>query len=110
MEDRLLLIEVIAVSISTLTLIITAIIAVRKALAFKRTFSSFRHHAEPKLITLMNESEIAQSRAFGILDKLDILLARVESAKVSLNKTRIILNAVRDIMAKVSPLMEYVGI
>ncbi|MFA5810320.1 MAG: hypothetical protein WC935_08330 [Thermoleophilia bacterium] len=110
LEDGLLLIEIIAVSISILALLVTAILATRAALVFNKTFSSFRSNAEPKIITLMNEAEIAQSRAFGVLDKLDILLSRVETARLTLNKTLVLIRAIRDTMAKVSPLMEYVGL
>ncbi|MFA6001216.1 MAG: hypothetical protein WC828_03775 [Thermoleophilia bacterium] len=106
----MLLIEVIAVSISILALVVTAFLAIRAALAFNKTFSSFRSKAEPKVITLMNEGDITQSRAFGVVDKLDILLSRVDAARLTLYKTLVLVKAIRDAMAKVSPMMEYVGL
>lgn len=106
----MLLIEIIFVSISTLALLVTAIFAIRAAIALNKTFSSFRSKAEPKIVTLMNEGEITQSRAFGVLDKLDILLSRVDAARHTLYKSMVLIGAIKDLMAKVSPLREYVGL
>ena len=103
-------IEIIAVTFSVVTLIVVAFLAVRAALAFKRTFYSFRRKAEPKAYNLINGGEIAQTRAFEIVDKLDRLQTLVEKTRVDLLRTWVLIDALKDAWGRVAPILSYVGL
>ena len=106
----MLVVEIVIVSVSVIILLATAVVTARAALSFKKTFSVFQRHAEPKIIMLMNEGEIAQSRAFGVLDKLDILQRKIEAARMAIYKMLVLIMAIRDTMARISPWLQYVGL
>lgn len=105
----MLAIEIIIVVAGYIVLGYSGTKLVKKAIGFGRSAKMLNEHSQPRIMTMMAQSDVARQRVFSITGNADILQRNVESLRIAISRLMVIIDAIRDGFDRISRGMRVLG-
>lgn len=105
----MLAIEIIVVVAAFIVLGMSGTKMVKKALGLGRSVKLMNEHAQPRIMALMTQSEMAQQRVFSITGNADLLQRKMEPLRITISRVMVVINAIREGFDRASRGMRILG-